>query len=73
MRKGYTHKLFKASNANGLSEFLAGKSEISKCVQTFESSNFDFITRGVVPPNPAELLMHKRFDELLPAKKIMIL
>ncbi|EKT0261034.1 TPA: polysaccharide biosynthesis tyrosine autokinase [Escherichia coli] len=65
MRKGYTHKIFKASNANGLSEFLAGKSEISKCIQTFESANFDFITRGVVPPNPAELLMHKRFDELL--------
>ena len=27
--------------------------------------NFDIITRGKVPPNPSELLMHERFDELL--------
>ncbi|UMP88932.1 hypothetical protein MJ580_17650 [Klebsiella pneumoniae] len=26
---------------------------------------FDYITRGTVPPNPAELLMHPRFGELL--------
>ncbi|MCL5255388.1 MAG: tyrosine-protein kinase, partial [Gammaproteobacteria bacterium] len=25
----------------------------------------DFIARGTVPPNPSELLMHKRFSELL--------
>lgn len=26
---------------------------------------FDFISRGSVPPNPSELLMHKRFKTLM--------
>lgn len=26
---------------------------------------FDFISRGMVPPNPAELLMHKNFGQLI--------
>ena len=49
MRKGYTHKLFNVSNDNGLSDILSG----------------DYISRGMAPPNPAELLMHKRFAELI--------
>lgn len=65
MRKGYTHKLFGASNNHGLSEYLSGRSEMSQCIQKFDAAKFDFITRGMVPPNPAELLMHKRFDDLL--------
>ncbi|EIP3829798.1 tyrosine-protein kinase, partial [Escherichia coli] len=28
-------------------------------------AGFDYISRGQVPPNPAELLMHSRFEKLL--------
>lgn len=65
VRKGYTHKLFNVSNDNGLSDYLSGKIEITKAIQTIQPIGFDFISRGVVPPNPAELLMHRRFGELI--------
>ncbi|VUS83682.1 Putative tyrosine-protein kinase in cps region [Klebsiella huaxiensis] len=65
MRKGYTHKLFNESNANGLSDILSGKVEVHKSIKTITSAGFDYISRGMVPPNPAELLMHKRFGDLI--------
>ncbi|ENI5324800.1 polysaccharide biosynthesis tyrosine autokinase [Klebsiella pneumoniae] len=65
MRKGYTHKLFNESNTNGLSDILSGKIEINKAIKTITSAGFDYISRGMAPPNPAELLMHRRFGELL--------
>lgn len=65
MRKGYTHKLFNCSNENGLSDILSGKIDITKAIQTVPSVGFDYISRGIAPPNPAELLMNRRFNELL--------
>lgn len=65
MRKGYTHKIFNTSNDNGLSDILSGKINEEKSLKRIESAGFDFISRGMTPPNPAELLMHKRFDNLL--------
>lgn len=65
MRKGYTHKLFNENNSNGLSDILSGKTEISLAIKTIKSAGFDYISRGMFPPNPAELLMNKRFGDLL--------
>lgn len=66
MRKGYTHnKLFNENNTNGLSDILSGKIEINRALKKVVSGDFDFISRGMAPPNPAELLMHRRFGELL--------
>ncbi len=65
MRKGYTHRLFNVSNDNGLSDILSGKIEISKAIKKIDSIGFDFISRGMVPPNPAELLMHRHFGEVI--------
>ncbi|MDR6616894.1 MULTISPECIES: polysaccharide biosynthesis tyrosine autokinase [Klebsiella] len=65
MRKGYAHKLFKTNNDNGLSDILSGKVEVQNAVKNIDEAGFDFISRGVVPPNPAELLMHRRFGELV--------
>ncbi|MFR0623743.1 polysaccharide biosynthesis tyrosine autokinase [Klebsiella pneumoniae] len=65
MRKGNTHKLFNENNTNGLSDILSGKVEINRALKKVVSGDFDFISRGMAPPNPAELLMHRRFGELL--------
>ncbi len=65
MRKRYTHKLFNENNTNGLSDILSGKVEINRALKKVVSGDFDFISRGMAPPNPAELLMHRRFGELL--------
>ncbi|HHS9559009.1 TPA: polysaccharide biosynthesis tyrosine autokinase [Klebsiella quasipneumoniae subsp. similipneumoniae] len=65
MRKGYSHKIFNANNDKGLSDYLSGKVSINEVISAVTIGGFDFIPRGMVPPNPAELLMHKRFEELL--------
>ncbi|HDU4811151.1 TPA: polysaccharide biosynthesis tyrosine autokinase [Klebsiella pneumoniae subsp. pneumoniae] len=65
MRKDYTHRLFNVSNDNGLSDVLSGKIEIENAVKPVKDIGLDFISRGMVPPNPAELLMHRRFGELI--------
>ncbi|HGY1288717.1 TPA: polysaccharide biosynthesis tyrosine autokinase [Raoultella ornithinolytica] len=65
MRKGYTHKLFDVDNDNGLSDILSGKVEVEKAIKQIMPAGFDFISRGMAPPNPAELLMHRRFGELI--------
>ncbi|HAZ3452270.1 TPA: polysaccharide biosynthesis tyrosine autokinase, partial [Raoultella ornithinolytica] len=65
MRKGYTHKIFNVNNDNGLSDILVGKIDVTSSLKKITSVGFDFISRGMVPPNPAELLMHHRFSDLI--------
>ncbi|WP_368843508.1 polysaccharide biosynthesis tyrosine autokinase [Klebsiella quasipneumoniae] len=65
MRKGYTHKLFNVSNDNGLSDLLSGKCDIERAIKKNPDIGFDFVSRGMTPPNPAELLMHRRFEQLI--------
>ncbi|WP_434662544.1 polysaccharide biosynthesis tyrosine autokinase [Klebsiella sp. MISC125] len=65
LRKGYTHKLFNVTNDNGLSDLLSGKIDITNAIKTLTIPGFDFISRGMVPPNPAELLMHARFGRII--------
>ncbi|EMH4162838.1 polysaccharide biosynthesis tyrosine autokinase [Pluralibacter gergoviae] len=65
MRKGYTHELFNSNNKHGLSDYLSGRSQISDLIKKTTIHDYDFISRGIVPPNPAELLMHERFQTLI--------
>jgi tyrosine-protein kinase Etk/Wzc len=65
LRKGYAHKLFKGDLEHGMSDFLAGKSTIEQSVKKASELGFDYISRGKIPPNPAELLMHVRFKALI--------
>lgn len=65
LRKGYIHKMFDHKQNKGLSEILSGQSELESVIEKVAGGEFDSIGRGQVPPNPAELLMHQRFDSLL--------
>ncbi|WBA07847.1 polysaccharide biosynthesis tyrosine autokinase [Salinivibrio kushneri] len=65
MRKGFLHQQFSMNADNGLSDYLAGKRDTDAVVQKNVLENLDVMTRGQVPPNPSELLMHPRFNELL--------
>ncbi|OMQ23067.1 tyrosine-protein kinase Wzc [Serratia oryzae] len=65
MRKGYAHELLGGEGGYGLSDLLSGKLSAQDVIQKTKYDNFDFIARGKNPPNPSELLMHKRFTELL--------
>ncbi|MCX8965855.1 tyrosine-protein kinase Wzc [Erwinia psidii] len=65
MRRGYTHELLGVHNKVGLSDVLSGKTALGKEIVQQGEYGFDFIPRGQVPPNPSELLMHSRLNELL--------
>ncbi|AYM89671.1 tyrosine-protein kinase Wzc [Serratia sp. 3ACOL1] len=65
MRKGYAHDLVGLDGKNGLSEILSGKITVTSAVQHTAFEGLDFIPRGIVPPNPSELLMHHRFSEVI--------
>ncbi len=65
MRKGYAHQIFHHSTEHGLSDILSGKSTVEQGIKTVATAGFDFISRGANPPNPAELLMHSRFQQLI--------
>lgn len=65
MRRGYSHELFSLENSTGLSDVLAGTAEAERAIRSFDKGGFDVLTRGQVPPNPAELLMHARFSALM--------
>ncbi|MCB5161526.1 polysaccharide biosynthesis tyrosine autokinase [Marinomonas algarum] len=65
MRKGYIQEHFGLSWENGLSDLLSGQHEPSENVKTTSIENLDVMTRGQIPPNPSELLMHPRMKAFM--------
>ncbi|EKY9025246.1 polysaccharide biosynthesis tyrosine autokinase [Escherichia coli] len=65
LRKGYVHKTLGSKNVKGLSDILSGQAKVESIIERVSEGDFDYICRGQTPPNPAELLMHPRFKELL--------
>jgi tyrosine-protein kinase Etk/Wzc len=64
MRRGYLHKLMALKPEKGLSEYLSGQESLEAIIKPTAVADFDIITRGSIPPNPSELLMHKNFSLL---------
>ncbi|MEF0671562.1 polysaccharide biosynthesis tyrosine autokinase [Escherichia coli] len=65
LRKGHVHKMFGGNNEHGLSDILSGQATLNNSLKHVKEGGFGYIGRGAVPPNPAELLMHPRFETLL--------
>ena len=67
MRLGRQHEIFGLSNKEGLSNLLAENKlgEYREYLQKTTVKNLSIITRGVVPPNPSELLNSAIMEELL--------
>lgn len=65
MRKPKIHLGFDVENNTGMSTVLIGKSELNDSIVHSKVDNLDFITAGPKPPNPAELVMGKRMQEVL--------
>ena len=65
LRKPKVHLSFKAENKKGLSTILIGIDNYKDCIVKTELENFDVLTSGPVPPNPAELANSESFDNLL--------
>ncbi|HBY1773554.1 TPA: polysaccharide biosynthesis tyrosine autokinase, partial [Klebsiella pneumoniae] len=65
MRRGYMHHYFGGLPNNGLSEILTGRVDYEKAVVHTDIAGLDYIGRGEIPPNPAELLMGSRIEKFL--------
>ena len=65
MRKGYLQTQFGMKVDNGLSDFLSGVKTLEDVTKQSQVEGLDVITRGQVPPNPSELLMHENFSKLV--------
>ena len=65
LRKGYLHQYLGIQRDNGLSEFVGGEITIGEAIHETPIKGLDLIPTGKLPPNPAELLLHKRFANCL--------
>ena len=65
MRKPKIHLGFNVENNHGMSTLLIGKDSPEKCILKSSLSNLDFITAGPIPPNPAELIISPKMEQLL--------
>lgn len=65
MRKGYLQQSFGVKWDGGLSDLLVSQQDFCQFVKSTSVDNLEIVTRGQVPPNPSELLMHPRFAEFL--------
>ncbi len=64
MRKHEITKDMEVTNATGLSLFLSNQTGLSDIIQKTKIENLDFIPPGPTPPNPAELYLKPRVEEL---------
>lgn len=67
LRLGRTHKIFNVSNSMGLSNLLVGENidDWTDYVVKTQIPDLYVIPRGVVPPNPSELLNSSNTKELV--------
>lgn len=56
-------------HAAGLSDLIAGTKQLADVLQKLPNSQVDLISAGTLPPNPLDLLLSRRFDELLATLK----
>ncbi len=65
LRKGLTHQSLGLARENGLSDLISNTISLEQAVRHIAAANIDFIATGSIPPNPSELLLHERFEQLL--------
>jgi len=65
MRKGYLQTQFSLKWDDGLSDYLSGRLNLAQVTKPTKVVGLNVITRGQIPPNPSELLMHSNFSKLV--------
>jgi tyrosine-protein kinase Etk/Wzc len=67
MRRGSLERHLGGTQANGLSELLSGQISLEEAIRPTDTPGLMFISCGVRPPNPSELLMSPRLPQYLDA------
>ena len=65
LRKGHLHLFVGADPKPGVTDYVIGDADLSGIIRKTPIDGLDIISRGTHPPNPAELLLHERFDAML--------
>jgi succinoglycan biosynthesis transport protein ExoP len=65
LRRPRLHKSLGVSRSLGVTNLIMGDAEIDDVIKTTDIPNLYLLPCGPQPPNPAELLLTKRFSELL--------
>jgi tyrosine-protein kinase Etk/Wzc len=65
LRRGLLCRYFGAAQTPGVSNYIAENAELKTVIKKSAVERLDFIPSGTRPPNPAEILMHERFANLL--------
>jgi capsular exopolysaccharide synthesis family protein len=65
LRKPRLYNDFNLTNDAGLSTYLSGMHSIEQIIQQTGVAHLDLISGGPVPPNPSELILSNRMDELM--------
>ena len=67
LRKGYINQYFGMDRRRGFSEVISGGLTPEEAVRPNVMPNVDLLTTGVLPPNPAELLLSSAAKQVLDA------
>ena len=65
LRRGHLNKDFGLRREIGVSEYISGTAVLDDIVKPTIVPNLWIVSTGQIPPNPSELLMHLRFEQLL--------
>jgi tyrosine-protein kinase Etk/Wzc len=65
LRKGHLNHYFGVARERGLSDVIAGSLRSSEAIRRELLPNLDLLTTGMLPPNPAELMMSAAFANVL--------
>lgn len=65
MRKPKIHRGFDVENDRGMSTLLINKDTLEDCIRQSDIPNLQYITAGPIPPNPSELVISSRMNDLL--------
>lgn len=72
LRRGRLHKIFEVSNAQGLSNLILKYTkdiDFKEYIRETGISKLYVLPRGVMPPNPSELLSSTRFSNIIESLK----
>ena len=65
LRRPRVHLAFGVSSSRGVTSVVSGASTLEDCISPTDVPNVFVLPSGPIPPNPAELLHHRRFAEII--------
>lgn len=65
IRKGSLNQYFGLDRIHGLTGLISGSTTADQAIRKNVLENLDFLPTGVLPPNPSELLLNGRVEEIL--------